>query len=80
MAFFTVPLVVIFTKFDGQVINEFAGLPDTAPTEDKWEYARNIAERVFCSIYLPKILDAKYPPKGYVRLEGENSGHFCLQT
>jgi len=27
------------------------------------------AESVFCSVYLPKVLDAKYPPKAYVRLE-----------
>ena len=70
---FTVPLVVIFTKFDGQVISEYSGLPDTTATEDRWEYARKNAESVFCSVYLPRILDANHPPKVYVRLEGENS-------
>jgi len=68
--------VVIFTKFDGQVISAYAGLPGTTATEDKWEYARKNAESVFCSVYLPKILDTKHPPKGYVRLEGENNEYF----
>ena len=42
-----------------------------ANDEDKWARAREIAEITFQNVYLPKILDAKYPPKAYVRLEGE---------
>ena len=71
---FTVPLVVVFTKFDGQVINESANLSDTED-EDKWEKARQIAESIFQTVYLPKVLDTKYPPKAFVRLEGENGEH-----
>ncbi|KAF8341925.1 hypothetical protein F5887DRAFT_1217198 [Amanita rubescens] len=63
-----VPLVVIFTKFDGQIASEFVNLSD-AKDEDKWERAREIAEINFQKVYLPKVLDAKYPPKAYVRLE-----------
>ncbi|KAF8322927.1 hypothetical protein F5887DRAFT_903638, partial [Amanita rubescens] len=63
-----VPLVVIFTKFDGQIASEFVNLTD-ANDEDKWARAREIAEITFQNIYLPKVLDAKYPPKAYVRLE-----------
>ena len=70
--FFTVPLVVIFTKFDGQIASEFVNLTD-AEDEDKWERAREIAEITFQKVYLPKVLDTKYPPKAYVRLEGENN-------
>ncbi|KAF8329050.1 hypothetical protein F5887DRAFT_1142597 [Amanita rubescens] len=62
-----VPLVVIFTKFDGQVANEFVNLTDE--DEDKWERAREIAEITFQKVYLPKVLNAKYPPKAYVQLE-----------
>ncbi|KAF8317524.1 hypothetical protein F5887DRAFT_1066597 [Amanita rubescens] len=63
-----VPLVVIFTKFDGQMASEFVNLTD-AKDEDKWERAREIADITFQKVYLPKVLDAKYPPKAYVRLE-----------
>ena len=69
---FTVPLVVVFTKFDGQVASEFANLTDSKD-EDEWERAREIAEITFQKVYLPKVLDVKYPPKTYVRLEGENN-------
>ncbi|KAF8341789.1 hypothetical protein F5887DRAFT_1135775 [Amanita rubescens] len=73
LAFFTkgtgkVPLVVVFTKFDGQIINEYVTLMNPY-IEDKWEMARNNAEHTFQEVYLPKVLDAKYPPKAYVRLE-----------
>ncbi|KAF8330460.1 hypothetical protein F5887DRAFT_1064134 [Amanita rubescens] len=63
-----VPLVVVFTKFDGQIASEFVNLPD-AKDEVKWERAREIAEITFQKVYLPKVLNAKYPPKGYVKLE-----------
>jgi hypothetical protein len=73
----TVPLVVIFTKFDGQVASEFVNLTDE--DEHKWERAREIAEITFQKVYLPKVLDAKYPPKAYVQLEGENDEDFFLK-
>jgi len=63
--------VVVFTKFDGQIASEFVNLTD-AKDEDKWERAEEIAEITFQKVYLPKVLDTKYPPKAYVRLEGEN--------
>ncbi len=75
---FTVPLVVIFTKFDGQIASEFVNLTDTKD-EDKWERAREIAEITFQKVYLPKVLEAKYPPKAYVRLEGENDEDVFLK-
>ena len=68
---FAVPLVVIFIKFDGQIASEFVNLTG-AKDEDRWKKAREIAEITFQKVYLPKVLDTKYPPKAYVRLEGEN--------
>ena len=65
--------MVILTKFDGQIASEFVNLTD-ANDEDKWARAREIAEITFQNVYLPKVLDAKYPPKAYVRLEGEKDG------
>ncbi|KAF8341094.1 hypothetical protein F5887DRAFT_888157, partial [Amanita rubescens] len=70
-------LVVIFTKFDGQIATEFVNLPD-AKDEDKWKRASEIAEITFQKVYLPKVLDTKYPPKAYVRLEGESDGDMDL--
>ena len=29
------------------------------------------ADKTVQTVYLPKILEVKYPPKAYVRLEGE---------
>jgi len=63
-----VPLVVIFTKFDGQIASEFVNLTD-ARDEDKWDRAREIAKITFQKVYLPKVMDTKYPPKTYVQLE-----------
>jgi hypothetical protein len=76
---FTVPLVVIFTKFDGQIATEFVKLAD-AKDEDKWNRAREIAEITLQKVYLPKVLKAKYPPKAYVQLEGENEEDFFLKN
>jgi hypothetical protein len=67
-----VPLVVVFTKFDGQIINEYVNLMDPY-IKGKWEMARSNAEHTFREVYLPKVLDTKYPPKTYVRLEGEKA-------
>ena len=67
--------MVIFTKFDGQIASEFVNLTD-AKDEDKWETARKLAEVTFQKVYLPKVLDAKYPPKAFVRLEGGDDEYF----
>ena len=70
---------MIFTKFDGQIASEFVNLTD-AKDEDKWERAREIAEITFQKTYLPKVLDAKHPPKSCVRLEGGNDEDFFLKN
>ena len=62
--------MVIFTKFDGQIVNESISLNDD---EDKWNKARKNADESFQRVYLPKVLNSQYPPKAYVRLEGRNS-------
>ncbi|KAF8333697.1 hypothetical protein F5887DRAFT_893261 [Amanita rubescens] len=64
-----VPLVVVFTKFDGQITSEFVKLNKAMDKNKRWNRAREIAEITFQNIYLPKVLDAKYPPKACVRLE-----------
>jgi hypothetical protein len=66
--------VVVFTKFDGQIVNESITLNDD---DNKWEKARKNAD-TFQRVYLPKVLNSKYPPKGYVRLEGRNGKGFLI--
>ena len=61
--------MVIFTKFDGQIIKEYTDLNDLE-NPDKWDEARQNAEKTFQTIYLPKVMDTKYPPKAYLQLEG----------
>ena len=68
---------MVFTKFDGQIIDEYVNLLDVE-IEDKWGKARENAEATFQTVYLPKVLEAQYPPKGYVKLEGENNKKLIL--
>jgi hypothetical protein len=67
--------VVVFTKFDGQIVNESITLNDD---DNKWEKARKNADETFQRVYLPKVLNSKYPPKSYVRLEGRNGKGFLI--
>ena len=68
----TVPLVVVFTKFDGQIIQESGKLDDIEDDVVKWNKARENAEITFQRDYLPKVLGTNYPPKAFVCLEGED--------
>ena len=70
-----VPLVTIFTKFDGQIVAEYMKLKDDENIED-WEKAKENAEITFQTVYLPKVLNTEHPPKAHVRLEGENVKYF----
>ena len=65
----TVPLVVVFTKFDGQIIQE-SGKLDDMDDAVKWDKARENAEITFQRVYLPKVFGTNYPPKAYVCLGG----------
>jgi hypothetical protein len=65
----TVPLVVVFTKFDGQIIQEYRKLGDMDDAV-KWEKAGENAEITFQTVYLPKVLQTDYPPKAFVCLGG----------
>ena len=64
--------MVVFTKFDGQIIQESGKLDDIEDDAVKWGTARKNAESTFQTVYLPKVLDTEYPPKAYVHLEGED--------
>ncbi len=70
--------MVVFTKFDGQIVKECISLNDVENDEDKWDKARKNADEVFQRVYLPKVLNTQYPPKAYVRLEGGSGKHFLI--
>ena len=69
----TVPLVVAFTKFDAQIIQEYVKLNDTKDEEDKWTRSKENADDILQRLYLAKILDTSFPPKEYVHLGGGNN-------
>ena len=70
--------MVAFTKFDGQIIQEYSKLDEmgnayySLSSPDKWDKARENAEITFQEFYLPKVFGTNYPPKAYVCLEGED--------
>ena len=55
--------MVVFTKFDGQIIQE-SGKLDYMDDAVKWDKARENAEITFQRVYLPKVYETNYPPKG----------------
>ena len=65
----TVPLVVVFTKFDAQIIQESRKLDDMVDAV-KWGKAKENAEITFQRVYLPKVFETNWPPKAYVCLGG----------
>jgi len=64
-----VPLVVVFTKFDAQIIQEHIKLDRIENDDDRWDVARVNAEKTFQEHYLSLILGTKSAPKAYVKLE-----------
>jgi hypothetical protein len=66
-----VPLVAVFTKFDGLVVNEYCELHDVQSEHGKWEKARANAEKTFQKHYLHQIMTVQKPPKAFVKLEGK---------
>ena len=59
----TVPLVVVFTKFDGQIIQESGKLDDTEDDAVRGDKARENAEITFQTVYLPKVFGTQYLQK-----------------
>ncbi|KAM6490530.1 hypothetical protein JOM56_013873 [Amanita muscaria] len=67
-----VPLVVIFTKFDAQVIQEESKLVDIEDDDKRFGQARLNSEKIFQEEYLTLIMNTKCAPKAYVKLEHMN--------
>ena len=74
-----VPLLVIFTKFDAQIIQESVKMDNLDNCQDKWAKARENADITFQSKYVARVLGTLHPPKACVRLKGEENKHFHLR-
>jgi hypothetical protein len=73
--------VVVFTKFDGQVIQEYGKLQcHDMMDEVKWKVARENAEIIFQRSYLHTLLHTDHPPRVHVHLEGEDGKYLLLHT
>ena len=71
--------MVIFTKFDAQIVQEYVKLNNLENHQDKWAKARENADNTFQSVYLEKVFNTEYPPKCYVQLEGEQCKYCHLR-
>ena len=71
--------MVVFTKFDGQIIQESEKLNDIDDAV-KWDKARENAEITFQKVYLPKVLGTNHPPKAYVCLGGGDLQYYARNT
>lgn len=67
-----VPVVAIFTKFDGLIIQEHANLHEIKDQTDKLIKAKENAEYTLQQVYISKVMSTAYPPKAYVHLGGES--------
>ena len=70
---FQVPVVVIFTKFDAFQDMCYGKLRNQGRShEEASMQMQDLANNTFQQVYLPRILDAEFPPKAYVCLTGNN--------
>jgi len=70
---FQVPVVLIFTKFDALEDMCYGKLRNQGRShEEASMQMQDLANNTFQQEYLPRILDAEFPPKAYVCLTGNN--------
>ena len=69
---FTVPLVVIFTKFDGLVKQEHAKLDNIRDWKDRLKKAEDNAKNTFQQVYEKSVMNTEHPPKAHVLLGGRS--------
>ena len=68
----TVPLVVVFTKFDGLETQEYAKLNNINDWTDRWKEAKDNAKKTFEQVYESSVMNTEYPPKVHVQLGGRS--------
>ena len=62
--------MVIFTKFDGLVIQEYAKLDNSMDWKDRFKEAENNAKKTCKQVYESSVMNTEYPPNGHVQLGG----------
>jgi GTPase Era involved in 16S rRNA processing len=68
-----VPVVLIFTKFDALEDKSYSKLRDQGKEHQEAEKeVSELADKIFKDEYLPRVLDAEFPPKTYVCLAEMN--------
>ena len=65
------PVVLIFTKFDALEVKCYSKLREQGKNhEDASIQVLELANKTLQEEYLPRVLDAEFPPKTYVCLAG----------
>ncbi|KAJ7208526.1 hypothetical protein GGX14DRAFT_365278 [Mycena pura] len=73
-----VPVIAVFTKFDGLITQAFLELKGQGvPRIQALEARHRRAEQKLETDFIKHLEAKKYPPSGYVRLDGESS-IFCM--
>ena len=76
----TVPVIVVFTKFDGRIIQEYSRLDEGKLDEEaRWSQAKTNAKDTLQNVYVPLVRDAPCPPKRLIWLEGGEVCH-CIPS
>lgn len=71
LTFTSVPVVAIFTKFDGHIIKAAARLKREPYLQNEWPDPEGYADFIFQKEYLSQINQAKYPPTKTIQLQGK---------
>ena len=62
--------MVVFTKFDGLVSQEYAKLDNINNWKDRLKEAKENAKKTFQQVYASSVMNTEYPPKVHVQLGG----------
>jgi hypothetical protein len=72
LSFFQVPVVLVFTKFDALELKCYSKLREEEKSHEEASIqVLELAHKTFQDKYLPRVLNAKFPPKAYVCLSGK---------
>jgi hypothetical protein len=76
--YFEVPVIAIFTKFDGLVTNAFIELRKTLNLKEAKKKMLEMATEMLSTDFIEPLKVAASGPIAYVRLEGKPSGYNSL--
>ena len=64
--------MVVFTKFDCLVSQEYAKLDNIKDWKDRLKEAKANAKKTCQQVYESSVMDTEYPPKVHVQLGGRS--------